>query len=116
MLVLHGPEKTKEILRKLKVIFISHEHGDHSTGIYTLLSKRQEALMYGANNVRITAIKLSFLPISLNHRVFRSVTTVIVRLQLLVSCLVIFRTRARVNYTFKKSLVSQQLYLIRHRS
>ena len=29
ILHLYGPEKTKEILRKLKFVFLSHGHADH---------------------------------------------------------------------------------------
>lgn len=38
-----GVEKTREILRKLKVIYVSHLHADHHIGLITLLRERKSS-------------------------------------------------------------------------
>lgn len=37
-----GVKKSKELLKKLRVIFITHKHGDHHLGIMQLLSERNK--------------------------------------------------------------------------
>ena len=38
-----GPLKTKDILRKLKAIFISHQHADHHLGMIGIIQARKQA-------------------------------------------------------------------------
>jgi ribonuclease Z len=39
-----GPSLADDILRKLKCIFVSHIHGDHSLGILSVIKRRQQLL------------------------------------------------------------------------
>ncbi|GFO38064.1 Zinc phosphodiesterase elac protein 2, partial [Plakobranchus ocellatus] len=39
----YGKQKTLEMLRKVKAIFVSHMHGDHHLGLFSLLKERAKA-------------------------------------------------------------------------
>lgn len=45
ILALFGPQRTAELLMKLKFIFISHGHQDHVIGIFDLILERRKAFL-----------------------------------------------------------------------
>lgn len=52
----YGEEEAKKILQKVKAIFVSHMHGDHHLGLFTLLKERRNA--FAVDNMPFTPVLL----------------------------------------------------------
>lgn len=58
LLCLYGPEKTEDILRKLKFIFISHGHADHhAVSLYNIFQNVCFLSAKFAQRIKYTAKK-----------------------------------------------------------
>ncbi|GFS03789.1 zinc phosphodiesterase ELAC protein 2 [Elysia marginata] len=52
----YGGEEAKRILQKVKAIFVSHMHGDHHLGLFTLLKERKNA--FAVDNIPFSPVFL----------------------------------------------------------